>query len=292
MSTPLIEDIIELQAIELYQQQLKALYEAINDNHYQQLTVMIDLNIYGTEVLNLLDHGDSLTIERLKRMHHTFDDDLAVIDIPITSIKGQRLLEQLLALAIYENMNDISGHSQGRSVCLWLFDHPITPKFKNDLYLLGQTIDYQTSKRRYLRYWDPRVLSLLAYIWSDQHKLFINQLGIKEIYYVDWNNELAAITFASVNDVLTHEQADEFNKSIKQPPLRFNIEQWSVLLQIEWANMIIRQLKEQVRIDSEIYHLVLDQTKAIASQRISQGQAIENITRALEQKYIEGVSYE
>lgn len=282
MSTPLIEDIIELQAIELYQQQLKALYEVINDNHYQQLTVMIDLNIYGTEVLNLLDHGDSLTIERLKRMHHTFNDDLAVIDIPITSIKGQRLLEQLLALAIYENMNDISGHSQGRSVCLWLFDHPITPKFKNDLYLLGQAIDYQTSKRRYLRYWDPRVLSLLAYIWSDQQKLFIHQLGIKEIYYVDWNNELAVLKFQNVHYVSTQEQKVQIKKLIKQPPFRFSLQQWSVLLHIEWANMIIKQLKEQVDINDNIYKLILTQAKAIASQRISQRQAVNNIINSVE----------
>lgn len=266
MPIPLIADLDDIQATKLYQRQLKALYAVIADNQYQQLTVMIDLNIYGIEVLSLLDHGDALTIERLKRIHHTFDDDLAVIDIPIKSIEGQRLLEQLLALAIYENVNDIAGHSQGRSVCLWLFNLPTTSKLKDDLYLLSQVIDYKTKKWRYLRYWDPRVLSLLTYIWTKQQMLFINQLGVKEIYYLDWNNELAALNFANVNEVLTPEQVVEFNKSIKQPPFYFSVEQWGVLLQIEWANMIIRQLKEQVRIDDRVYQLILEQAEAIATR--------------------------
>jgi len=266
MPIPLITDLDDIQATELYQQQLKNLYAVIADNQYKQLTLLIDLNVHGAEVLSVLDFGSTLTVERLKRIHHTFDDDLAVIDIPMTSSKGQRLLEQLLALAIYENVNDIAGHSQGRSVCLWLFNITITSKLKDDLYLLSQAIDYKTKKRRYLRYWDPRVLSLLAYIWTEEQMLFINQLGVKEIYYLDWNNELAALKFANVNEVLTHEQVVEFNKSIKQPPFRFSFEQWSVLLQVEWVNMIIRQLKEQVRIDDRVYQLILEQAEAIATR--------------------------
>ena len=55
MLIPKVEFLDDIQATDDYQKQLKALYLTVSDNQYQTLTVLIDLNIYGTAVFDLLD---------------------------------------------------------------------------------------------------------------------------------------------------------------------------------------------------------------------------------------------
>ncbi|GAF63042.1 hypothetical protein JCM18903_3164 [Psychrobacter sp. JCM 18903] len=243
MLIPKVEFLDDIQATDDYQKQLKALYLTVSDNQYQTLTVLIDLNIYGTAVFDLLDCGIDLPFERIKRIHHSFSDDLALIKMSLDSSTGQRLLEQLLALALYENTHDISGHPHSRSVCLWLFDQPITETLTHSIYLIGQAYGIGTNKRRYLRYWDPRVLALLTYIWTAPQKLQIYQLGLSHIYYVDWNNEMTVLTLPTPNEVYPAANIQKTLGQLQPLPFRFSQQQWQVLIQTEWINMILRQLK-------------------------------------------------
>lgn len=282
MLLPQVEYLDDIQATTQYQNQLEALYQTIFDNHYQQLTVLIDLNAYGTEVFNVLDCGVDLPFERIKRIHHTFSDDLAVVDIQLDNSTGQRLLEQLLALAIYENTNDIAGHPHSRSVCLWLFEQPITEKLKHSLYLIGQAYGLGSNKRRYLRYWDPRVIQLLAYLWISQQKLQVYQLGLPRMHCVDWNNTFTEITLPTPSEVYPSNTQVALEQ-LRPLPFRFNQQQWQLLEQTEWVNMILRQLKEQIVINVQSYETVMSQALLIAQLQITQQQAVKNIVEGLEQ---------
>ena len=286
MLIPKVEFLDDIQATDDYQKQLKVLYLTVSDNQYQALTVLIDLNAYGTAVLDMLDGGANLLFERIKRIHHTFEDDLALIDIQLNSSTGQRLLEQLLALAIYENSNDIAGHAHPRSVCIWLFDQPITQKLKHSLYLLGQAYGIGTDKRRYLRYWDPRVLALLTYIWTAEQKLQVYQLGLAHIHYIDWNNEMTVLNLPTLNEVYPAaniQQPLQQLKPLKPLPFRFSQQQWQLLEQTEWINMIVRQLKEQVRVTEDIVNIVISQALLIAKRQVTQQQAVNNVVKSLVQ---------
>ncbi len=281
MPLPKVEYLDDIQATQAYQEQLKAMYRVICDNQYQQLTVIIDLNAYGTVFFDILDSGADLTFERIKRIHHTFKDDLALIDIPIANSMGQRLLEQLLALALYENSNDVAGHAHPRSICLWLFEQPITKKLKYSVYLLGQAYGLGTNKRRYLRYWDPRVVALLMHIWTAPQKLQIQQLGLSQIHYVDWNNSFTQMTLPTPDEVYLSDTQAALEQ-LKSLPFRFSQQQWQLLEQIEWMNMILRQLKEQMVITSQIYEVIIAQTLLIAKRQVMQQQAVNNIISDLE----------
>ncbi|MCH1781865.1 hypothetical protein [Psychrobacter glaciei] len=289
MLIPKVEFLDDIQATDEYQKQLNALYLTVSDNQYQTLTVLIDLNTYGTAVFGLLDCGIDLPVERIKRIHHSFSDDLALIEVSLDSSKGQRLLEQLLALALYENTYDISGQPHARSVCLWLFDQPITETLKYSLYLIGQTYGMGTNKRRYLRYWDPRVLVLLTHIWTDEQKLQIYQLGLAHVHYVDWNNKTTVLSLPTADEVYPAANIEIALQQLKPLPFRFSQQQWSLLEQIEWMNMIVRQLKEQIIITGQVYEVVIGQALLIAKRQISQQQAVKNIVKSLEQKKDKGV---
>ena len=289
MLIPKVEFLDDIQATDDYQKQLKALYLTVSDNQYQTLTVLIDLNIYGTAVFDVLDSGTDLAYERIKRIHHTFKDDLALIDIPLDSSTGQRLLEQLLALALYENTHDISGHPHSRSVCLWLFDQPITETLTHSIYLIGQAYGIGTNKRRYLRYWDPRVLALLTYIWTAPQKLQIYQLGLSHIYYVDWNNEMTVLTLPTPNEVYPAANIQKTLGQLQPLPFRFSQQQWQVLIQTEWINMILRQLKGQVVITHRVYEIIISQALLIAQRKMSQQQAVKNIIKDLERMKGKGI---
>ena len=288
MLIPKVEFLDDIQATDEYQKQLKALYLTVSDNQYQTLTVLIDLNTYGTAVFDLLDCGIDLPFERIKRIHHSFDDDLALIEISLDSSKGQRLLEQLLALALYENTYDISGHPHPRSVCLWLFDQPITETLKHSIYLIGQAYGMGTNKRRYLRYWDPRVLALLTHLWTDQQKLQVYQLRLPRIHYVDWNNTFIEITLPTPNEVYPSNTKVTLEQ-LKPLPFRFSQQQWQLLIQTEWINMILRQLKGQVVINDRVYDIIISQALLIAQRKMSQQQAIKNIVKSLERIKNKGV---
>lgn len=289
MLIPKVEFLDNIQATDSYQKQLKALYLTVSDNQYQTLTVLIDLNIYGTAVFDVLDSGTDLAYERIKRIHHTFKDDLALIDIPLDSSKGQRLLEQLLALALYENTYDISGYPHARSICLWLFDQPITQKLKLSVYLIGQAYGLGTNKKRYLRYWDPRVLALLIHLCTEQQKLQIYQLGLFHIYYVDWNNEMNVLTLPTPNEVYLSD-TEAALEQLKSLPFRFSQQQWHLLEQTEWMNMVVRQLKDQIVINAQSYETVMSQALLIAQLQITQQQAVRNIVKDLEQPRSQGVA--
>jgi hypothetical protein len=288
MLIPKVEFLDDIQATDEYQKQLKALYLRVSDNQYQTLTVLIDLNTYGTAVFDLLDCGIDLPFERIKRIHHSFDDDLALIEMSLDSSKGQRLLEQLLALALYENIYDISGHPHSRSVCLWLFDQPITETLKHSIYLIGQAYGVGTNKRRYLRYWDPRVLALLTHLWTDQQKLQVYQLRLPRIHYVDWNNTFIEITLPTPNEVYPSNTKVALDQ-LQPLPFRFSLQQWALLEQTEWINMILRQLKGQVVINDRVYDIIISQALLIAQRKMSQQQAIKNIVKSLEQIKNKGV---
>ncbi|HCT74007.1 MULTISPECIES: hypothetical protein [Psychrobacter] len=288
MLLPKIEHFDDIQATRQYQNQLKAVYQIISANYYQQLTVLIDLNAYGTEIFNFLDCGVDLPFERIKRIHHTFSDDLAVIDIQLGNSTGQRLLEQLLALAIYENTNDIAGRPHPRSICLWLFEQPITEKLKHRLYLIGQAYGLGSNKRRYLRYWDPRVIQLLGYLWTSKQKLQVYQLGLPRMHYVDWNNAFAEITLPTPSEVYPSDTQLALAQ-LRPLPFRFNQQQWQLLEQTEWVNMIVRQLKEQIVINVQSYNTVMSQALLIAQRQIPQQQAVKNIVKSLERMKDEGV---
>lgn len=289
MLSPQVEHLDEIQVTKQYQSQLKAVHQLISDNHYQQLTVLIDLNAYGTEIFNVLDCGVDLPFERIKRIHHTFSDDLAVIGIHLGNSTGQRLLEQLLALALYENTNDIAGRPHARSVCLWLFDQPITEKLKHRLYLIGQVYGLGSNKRRYLRYWDPRVIQLLAYLWNSQQKLQLCQLGLPRMHYVDWNNIFTEITLPTPSEVYPS-NIEAALEQLRPLPFRFNQQQWQLLEQTEWINMIFRQLKEQIVINAQSYEIVMSQALLIAKRQMTQQQAVNNIIEGLEQPRSQGVA--
>ncbi|WP_430737071.1 hypothetical protein [Psychrobacter sp. VH5] len=289
MPLPKVEYLDDIQGTEEYQDQLKAVYEVISDHQYQQLTVIIDLNAYGTEVFNILDCDIDLSFERVKRIHHTFGDDLAVVDIQLDNSTGQRLLEQLLALSIYENINDIAGHPHSRSVCLWLFEQPITEKLKQSLYLMGQAYGLGSNKRRYLRYWDPRVIQLLAYLWISQQKLQVYQLGLPRMHYVDWNNTFTEITLPTPSEVYPSD-TEVALEQLRPLPFRFNQQQWQLLEQTEWMNMILRQLKDQMIITTQVYEMVISQASLIAKRQITQQQAVNHIVRDLERMKDEGVA--
>lgn len=282
MLIPKVEFLDDIQATDAYQKQLNALYLKVYDKQYQQLTVLIDLNAHGTAVLDILDGGANLLFERVKRIHHTFEDDLALIDIQLNSSTGQRLLEQLLALAIYENSNDIAGHAHPRSVCLWLFDQPITERFKHSIYLIGQAYGLGSNKRRYLRYWDPRVLALLTHIWTAEQKLQVYQLKLPRMHYVDWNNTFKEIMFPLPNKVYPSDTKAALEK-LKPLPFRFSQQQWQLLEQTEWINMIVRQLKEQVRVTEDIVNIVISQALLIAKRQVTQQQAVNNVVKSLVQ---------
>ncbi|MGO3177494.1 hypothetical protein [Psychrobacter sp.] len=288
MLIPKVEFLDDIQATDEYQKQLKALYLTVYDNQYQTLTVLIDLNTYGTAVFDLLDCGIDLPFERIKRIHHSFDDDLALIEISLDSSKGQRLLEQLLALALYENTYDISGHPHPRSVCLWLFDQPITETLKHSIYLIGQAYGMGTNKRRYLRYWDPRVLALLTHLWTAPQKLQVYQLGLSRIHYVDWNNTFIEIALPTPNEVYPSNTKVALEQ-LKPLPFRFSQQQWQLLIQTEWINMILRQLKGQVVINDQVYDIIISQALLIAQRKMSQQQAIKNIVKSLERIKNKGV---
>lgn len=289
MLIPKVEFLDDIQATDAYQKQLKALYLTVSDNQYQTLTVLIDLNTYGTAVFDVLDSGADLAYERIKRIHHSFSDDLALIEMSLDSSTGQRLLEQLLALALYENTHDISGYPHSRSVCLWLFDQPITETLTHSIYLIGQAYGIGTNKRRYLRYWDPRVLALLTYIWTAPQKLQIYQLGLSHIYYVDWNNEMTVLTLPTPNEVYPSDTQKALEQ-LKLLPFRFSQQQWQLLEQIEWMNMIVRQLKGQIKVTDDVLKTVISHALLIAKRQMTQQQAVNNIVRDLEQ--LEGVGYE
>ena len=282
MLLPKVEYLDDIQGTHAYQKQLKAVYKVISNNQFQQLAVIIDLNAYGTAIFNIFDSGADLLYERIKRIHHTFKDDLALIDIPLTNSMGQRLLEQLLALALYENSNDVAGYAHPRSVCLWLFEQPITDNLKHSVYLIGQAYGLGSNKRRYLRYWDPRVLALLTHIWVVEQKLQIYQLGLSQIHYVDWNNIFTEITLPTPNEVYPSDTQLALEQ-LRSLPFRFNQQQWQLLEQIEWMNMIVRQLKEQIIITGQVYEVVIGQALLIAKRQVTQQQAINNIIRSLEQ---------
>lgn len=288
MLIPKVEFLDDIQATDGYQKQLKALYLTVSDNQYQRLTVLIDLNAYGTAVLDLLDCGIDLPFERIKRIHHSFSDDLALIEMSLDSSKGQRLLEQLLALALYENTYDISGNPHPRSICLWLFDQPITETLKHSIYLIGQAYGMGTNKRRYLRYWDPRVIQLLAYLWTAEQKLQIHQLGLPHIHYVDWNNTFTEITLLTPSEVYPSDTQVALEQ-LRPLPFRFNQQQWQLLEQVEWMNMILRQLKDQMIITTQVYEMVISQASLIAKRQITQQQAVNNIVKSLEQPRNQGV---
>lgn len=290
MPLPQTDDLDAIQDTDSYQQQLEDLYNMIKTEQYQQLSLLIDLNAYGTQILEVLDYAEGLTPQHIKRIHHTFKDDLALINISIKTSQGQRLLEQLLALAIYENSNDISGHPHARGICLWLFDQPITPMLKNSLYLMGQAYGLDSNKRRYLRYWDPRVLALLTRIWTAEQKLQVYQLGLKYIRYLDWNNEMTILELPTPNEVYPAANIQVALQRLKPLPFRFSQQQWLLLEQIEWMNMIIRQLKEQVRVTDNVLEIIISQALLIAKRQVTQQQAVNNIVKSLEQ--LEGVGYE
>ncbi|SLJ84298.1 hypothetical protein [Psychrobacter sp. DAB_AL43B] len=287
MLIPKVEFLDDIQATDDYQKQLNALYLTVSDNQYQQLTVLVDLNAYGTAVFDLLDCGIDLPFERIKRIHHTFKDDLVLIDIQLNSSTGQRLLEQLLALALYENTYDISDHPH--SICLWLFDQPITEMLKHSIYLIGQAYGLGSNKRRYLRYWDPRVLALLTHIWTAEQKLQIYQLGLAHIHYVDWNNTFRQIMLPTPIEVYPTGTRTALEQ-LKPLPFRFSQQQWQVLEQVEWMNMILRQLKDQMTMTDNILKIVISEALLIAQRQMTQQQAIDNIVKDLEQ--LEGVGYE
>ena len=289
MLLPQVEHLDDIQATKQYQNQLEAVYQTISDNHYQHLTVLIDLNAYGTDVFNVFDYGLDLLFERIKRIHHTFSDDLAVVNIQLGNSTGKRLLEQLLALAIYENTNDISGNPNPRSVCLWLFEQPITEKLKQSLYLIGQAYGLGSNKRRYLRYWDPRVIQLLAYLWTSQQKLQVYQLGLPRMHYVDWNNTFTEITLPTPSEVYPSDTQLAL-EWLRPLPFRFNQQQWQLLEQTEWVNMIMRQLKERIVINTQSYNTVMSQALLIAQRQITQQQAVKNIADGLEQSRSQGVA--
>ncbi|WP_201538899.1 hypothetical protein [Psychrobacter sp. 1044] len=288
MLIPKVEFLDDIQATDDYQKQLKALYLTVSDNQYQTLTVLIDLNIYGTAVFDLLDCGIDLPFERIKRIHHSFSDDLALIKMSLDSSTGQRLLEQLLALALYENTNDISGYPHSRSVCLWLFDQPITETLTHSIYLIGQAYGIGTNKRRYLRYWDPRVLALLTYIWTAEQKLQIYQLRLPRIHYIDLNNTFTEIALPTPNEVYPS-NTEVALKQLQPLPFRFSQQQWQVLIQTEWINMILRQLKGQVVITHRVYEIIISQALLIAQRKMSQQQAVKNIIKDLERMKGKGV---
>lgn len=289
MLIPKVEFLDDLQATDAYQKQLKALYLTVYDNQYQTLTVLIDLNTYGTAVFDLLDCGTDLSFKRIKRIHHSFSDDLALIEMSLDSSKGQRLLEQLLALALYENTYDISGHPHPRSVCLWLFDQPITKTLKHSMYLIGQTYGMGTNKRRYLRYWDPRVMTLLTHLWTDQQKLQVYQLGLTHIYYIDWNSEMTVLTLPTPNEAYPAANIQKTLGQLKPLPFRFSRQQWQLLGQAEWINMILRQLKERIVINTQSYKTVMNQALLIVQRQTTQQQAVKNIVESLEQPRNQGV---
>lgn len=289
MLFPQLEPLDDIQATKQYQNQLEAVYQIIADNHYQQLTLLIDLNAYGAEVFNVLDCGVDLPFERIKRIHHTFSDDLAVVNIQLVNSTGKRLLEQLLALAIYENTNDIAGNPHSRSICLWLFEQPITEKLKQNLYLIGQAYGLGSNKRRYLRYWDPRVIQLLPYLWTSQQKLQVYQLGLPRMHCVDWNNTFTEITLPTPSEVYPSDTQVALEQ-LRPLPFRFNQQQWHLLEQTEWVNMILRQLKEQMVINVQSYKTVLSQALLIAQRQITQQQAVKNIVNGLEQSRSQGVA--
>lgn len=289
MLLPQVEYLDDIQATRHYQNQLEAVYQIISDNQYQQLTVLIDLNAYGTEVFNVLDCGVDLPFERIKRIHHSFSDNLAIIEMSLGSSKGQRLFEQLLALALYENTYDISGHPHPRSVCLWLFEQTITERLKYSLYLLGQAYGLGSNKRRYLRYWDPRVIQLLDYLWTSQQKLQVYQLGLPRMHYVDWNNTFTEITLPTPSEVYPSD-TEAALEQVRPLPFRFSQQQWQLLEQTEWVNMILRQLKEQIVINTQSYKTVMNQALLIAQRQITKQQAVKNIVEDLKQPRSQGVA--
>lgn len=289
MLIPKVEFLDDLQATDAYQKQLKALYLTVYDNQYQTLTVLIDLNTYGTAVFDLLDCGTDLSFKRIKRIHHSFSDDLALIEMSLDSSKGQQLLEQLLALALYENTYDISGHPHPRSVCLWLFDQPITKTLKHSIYMIGQAYEMGTNKRRYLRYWDPRVIQLLDYLWTSLQKLQVYQLGLPRMHYVDWNNTFTEITLPTPNEVYLSDTKAALEQ-LKPLPFRFSQQQWQLLEQTEWMNMILRQLKEQIVINIQSYEIIMSQALLIVKHQVTLQQAINNIVKSLEQSRSQGVA--
>ena len=66
-------------------------------------------------------------------------------------------------------------------------------------------------------------------------------------------------------------------------PFRFSQQQWQLLIQTEWINMILRQLKGQVVINDRVYDIIISQALLIAQRKMSQQQAIKNIVKSLEQ---------
>jgi len=277
MQLPTLDSLNNVRETEHYQQQLGQLYQRITDNGYEQLTLIVDLNVYDTDILPLLPHYQQLTVAALKRIHHTFERDVTLINVALDSSQGQQVVEQLLALAVYENNSDSTGSPHGRSIGLWLFDQPITEQLKNDLYLMGQAYGFNSHKRRYLRYWDPRVFALLLDIWTPQQQGQIYQLGITELYYLDWQGELAQVALSKPSTVIPDNE-----KIIRQPlPFSFSQQQWQLLEQVEWMNMIIRQLKSQITITKNILSIIFAQARRVSKNQIDKNQAVKNIAVAI-----------
>ena len=72
-------------------------------------------------------------------------------------------------------------------------------------------------------------------------------------------------------------------KPLKPLPFRFSQQQWQLLEQTEWINMIVRQLKEQVRVTEDIVNIVISQALLIAKRQVTQQQAVNNVVKSLVQ---------
>ena len=58
----------------------------------------------------------------------------------------------------------------------------------------------------------------------------------------------------------------------------------------EWMNMIVRQLKGQMKVTDDVLKTVISHALLIAKRQMTQQQAVKNIVSNLEQ--LEGVGYE
>ena len=186
-----------------------------------------------------------------------------------------------MALAIYENNSDIAGSPHGRSIGLWLFDQPITEQLKNELYLMGQAYGLNSQKRRYLRYWDPRVFTLLTHIWTAEQKLQIYELGIPHVHYMNLNNVITKMTLPTPNDVAFANDQNILER-LKPLPFRFSQQQWQLLEQVEWINMIIRQLKGQIVITEQVYQVILSHVKYMQPNAQSRANTVAKIANELD----------
>ena len=120
-------------------------------------------------------------------------------------------------------------------------------------------------------------------------KLQIYQLGLPRMHYVDWNNTFTEITLPTPSEVYPSDTQVALER-LRPLPFRFNQQQWQLLEQTEWVNMILRQLKEQIVINIQSYETVMSQALLIAQRQITQQQAVKNIVDGLEQSRSQGVA--